>query len=174
MPRTLRKSTPPVLSGDGGTVQEQSVFIERRVDGQLTARRGEVQCDVHVRMCFPWSEPGRFLSLRNADGEEFVLVADPAGLNESSRHALEDALAEAGFVFTLSAVLDIEEEVELRQWHVRTEQGARTFQTKLDDWPRRLPDGGLLIRDVNGDLYRLDDPARLDRRSRSLLWAFID
>jgi hypothetical protein len=37
-----------------------------------------------------------------------------------------------------------------------------------------LPKGGLLIRDVAGDLYRLPDPKTLDRKSRELLWAFVD
>jgi hypothetical protein len=34
--------------------------------------------------------------------------------------------------------------------------------------------GGLLIRDVAGDLYHLAEPAKLDKRSRELLWAFVD
>ena len=37
-----------------------------------------------------------------------------------------------------------------------------------------LPGGGLLIRDVGGDLYRLADPKGMDRASRELLWAFVD
>jgi hypothetical protein len=57
---------------------------------------------------------------------------------------------------------------------VRTSQGDRSFQTRLDDWPRRLPDGGLLIRDITGDLYRIADVACLDGKSRALLWAFVD
>lgn len=170
MPSTLRRNRP--LPDNAAT--HPSLSIERRADGQLMARRGDACCAVNVRRCFPWSEPGRFLSLRDAEGEEFAFVRDPADLDGESRRALEDALAEAGFVFDLRAVLEIEEEVELRQWRVQTDQGTRTFQTRLDDWPRRLPDGGLLIRDVCGDLYRLDDPRRLDRRSRSLLWAFVD
>jgi hypothetical protein len=56
----------------------------------------------------------------------------------------------------------------------RNHQGARRFQTRLDDWPRRLPDGGVLIRDVSGDFYRVADAAQLDRTSRALLWAFVD
>jgi hypothetical protein len=71
-------------------------------------------------------------------------------------------------------VLAIEEEVEIRHWTVETVHGPRTFQTHLDAWPRTLPMGGLLIRDVAGDLYRLADPASLDRKSRELLWAFVD
>jgi hypothetical protein len=57
---------------------------------------------------------------------------------------------------------------------VHTAQGNRSFQTRLDDWPRQLPDGTLLIRDVAGDLYRLVASEQLDRRSRTLLWSFID
>jgi len=129
---------------------------------------------VWVRRCFPWSEPGHYLSLRDGDEEEFALVRDPAELDAASRAALETALALAGFVFEITRVLEIEEEVEIRRWRVETRQGARLFQTRLDDWPRTLPHGGLLIRDVTGDLYHLGRPADLDRTSRALLWAFVD
>lgn len=37
-----------------------------------------------------------------------------------------------------------------------------------------MPGGGLLIRDVMGDLYRVADPGRLDRHSQKLLWPFLD
>jgi len=30
------------------------------------------------------------------------------------------------------------------------------------------------IRDVSRGIYRLADPAALDKRSRALLWAFVD
>jgi Domain of unknown function (DUF1854) len=71
-------------------------------------------------------------------------------------------------------VLEVEEEVEIRHWRVETRQGFRTFQTRLDDWPRALPGGGFLIRDVAGDLYHLAAPKAMDQRSRELLWAFVD
>jgi hypothetical protein len=114
------------------------------------------------------------LSLRDSDEEEFALVRDPAELDPRSRAALERALAVAGFVFEVTRVLEIEEEVEIRRWRVETQQGPRTFQTRLDDWPRTLPHGGLLIRDLAGDLYHLGRPEQLDRKSRDLLWAFVD
>ena len=143
-------------------------------DGRLFAVvRGEA-VGVRVRQCFPWSEPGRHLSLRDDEDEEVALVENPAGLGPESRRALEHALAEAGFVLEVVRVVDVEEEVEIRQWTVDTVQGRRSFQTHLDDWPRVLPKGGLLIRDVAGDLYRLPPPSSLDRRSRELLWAFVD
>jgi len=148
--------------------------LEWRSDGSLWASRGDAECPVSVRRCFPWSEPARFLSLRDADEEEFALVRDPAELDPRSRAALEMALAVAGFVFEVTRVLEIGEEVEIRRWRVETRQGPRVFQTRLDDWPRALPHGGLLIRDLAGDLYHLAAPEHLDRHSRELLWAFVD
>lgn len=136
------------------------------VDGEAVA--------VRLRQCFPWSEPHRHLSLRDDDDEEVALVEDPATLPTESRQALEQALAEAGFVLEVTRVLSIDEEVEIRQWNVETKHGPRSFQTHLDDWPRALPMGGLLIRDVAGDLYLLADPLGMDRRSKELLWAFVD
>ena len=140
--------------------------LEQRSDGRLWAIRGDEERAVWVRRCFPWSEPGRYLSLRDSDEEEFALVRDPAELDAASRAALETALAVAGFVFEITRVLEIEEEVEIRRWRVETRQGPRSFQTRLDDWPRTLPHGGLLIRDVTGDLYHLGRPAALSTAAR--------
>ena len=143
-------------------------------DGRLLARVAGKWVAVRLRQCFPWSEPGRHVSLRDDGDEEFALVDDPAALPPESRRALERALAEAGFVLEVTHVLSIEEEVEIRQWTVETKHGKRSFQTHLDDWPRTLPMGGLLIRDVAGDLYRLPPAETMDARSREVLWAFVD
>jgi len=148
--------------------------LERRADGRVWAIRGDAERAVWVRRCFPWSEPGRFLSLRDDDEEEFALVADVGELDAASRRVLEESLLAAGFVFEVTRVLAIDEEVEIRHWRVETRQGSRSFQTRLDDWPRMLPHGGLLVRDVAGDLYHLAEPQALDKKSRALLWAFVD
>jgi hypothetical protein len=148
--------------------------LERRADGFLWAVKGDVETPVTVRRCFPWSEPYQHLSLRDKDDNEVAMVRHPAELDEPSRVALEEAVREAGFAFVVTRVIEVEEEVELRHWQVETEQGARSFQTRLDDWPRQLPGGGFLIRDVGGDLYRLENPSDLDKKSRELLWSFVD
>jgi hypothetical protein len=143
-------------------------------DGRLLVLIDSVRVPVRLRQCFPWSQPSQHLSLRNDEDREVAIVDDPAELEPESRQALEHALAEAGFVLEVTRVLDIVEEVEIRQWTVETQQGHRLFQTHLDDWPRTLPNGGILIRDVAGDLYRLATPSTMDKRSRELLWAFVD
>ena len=160
------------LTPEPSTESELSLRISP--DGRLLARLGGRSVTVRLRQCFPWSEPGRHVSLRDDGDDEVALVDDPASLPPESRRALQRALAEAGFVLEVTRVLEIEEEVEIRQWTVDTKHGKRSFQTHLDDWPRVLPMGGLLIRDVAGDLYRLPAPQTLDARSRELLWAFVD
>ena len=164
-------STTVELEGAEGA---GTLVLRHAGDGRLVAVAGGRAVPVRLRQCFPWSEPSRHLSLRDDEDDEVALVEDPAALPAESRRALERALAEAGFVLEVVRVLDIEEEVEIRQWTVETRHGRRSFQTHLDDWPRVLPMGGLLIRDVAGDLYRLADPRGMDRRSRELLWAFVD
>jgi uncharacterized protein DUF1854 len=143
-------------------------------DGRLVVLVDGDPVPVRLRQCFPWSEPGLHLSLRDDEDREVAIVDDPAELDPESRQAIEQALAEAGFVLEVTRVLDIDEEVEIRQWTVETRQGRRSFQTHLDDWPRALPNGGILIRDVAGDLYRLAAPSKMDKKSRELLWAFVD
>jgi hypothetical protein len=155
--------------------EEESAAIRLRTasDGRLIAFTERGSVSVRVRQCFPWSEPHRHLSLRDIEDREVALIEDPATLGTVSREALERALAEAGFVLEVTRVVSIEEEVEIRQWEVETRHGDRSFQTHLDDWPRQLPGGGLLIKDVAGDLYRLT-VTELDKHSRDLLWAFVD
>ncbi len=147
--------------------------LELGADGRLRAGIMGNTRAVVVRRCFPWSEPGRYISLRDADQAEVALVRDPADLAPASRQALGLAMTEAGFVFEVTRVIEVEEEVEIRHWQVDTRQGLRSFQTRLDDWPRALPGGGFLIRDVAGDLYRLPEPEVMDGKSRELLWAFV-
>ncbi len=146
----------------------------RGSDGQLWARTAERSCSVRPVRCFPWSQPGRFISLRDREDEEVALVRDIGDLPYTGQRALGTALLEAGFVLVIGAVLDVEEEIEIRTFRVRTLQGERSFQTLRDEWPREMPGGGILIRDVAGDLYLVPKPADLDARSRRLLWAFLD
>ncbi len=159
---------------EGARAGAAGLVLARRADGRLSAVTDGVESVVWVRQAFPWTERGRFLSLRNHDEDEVALVEDPRVLDPGSRRALEEALVLAGFVLEVTRVLAVVEEVEVRHWRVETRHGPRSFQTRLDDWPRDLPGGGLLIRDVAGDLYHISRPAELDKGSRALLWAFVD
>jgi hypothetical protein len=55
--------------------------------------------------------------------------------------------------------------------HCRTRSGSESIGGAAAVW---LIASSLLIRDVTGDFYRIRDPGALDRKSRALLWAFVD
>jgi hypothetical protein len=153
---------------------EAAPRFEQRSDGQLWVRVGERCEPVVVVRCFPWSVSQRFISLRDTDDNEVAFVEDPAALDPESRAALDESLACVDFAFEIIEIRSCEEEVEIRTWEVETRQGRRRFQTRRDEWPREIPGGALLIRDVAGDLFVVREPEKLDRRSQSLLWAFVD
>ena len=160
--------------GEDTMERSNGLRVERRDDGQLWAVQDGTATPVWVRRCFPWSEPTRYVSLRDEEKNEFALIPDVCDLEPASRTAMEGALAEAGFVMEVERIEAVDEEIEIRVWKVDTRQGARSFQTRLDDWPREVPGGGYVIRDVAGDLYYISTPSELDAHSRELLWAYVE
>lgn len=142
--------------------------------GRLTAwREGEDAVLVRPVKCFPLSEPGRYLSLRDDKNVEIAFIGDAAQLDAASAAALQEALTAGSFTFTVTVVEEIQTDFELRVWRVQTAAGPRQFQTALDVWPRNVDDGGYLVEDVFGDLYRFPPLDKLDRDSAKRLWAMV-
>jgi hypothetical protein len=148
--------------------------LEKRRDGRLWALLAERAVPVRLRRCFPWTFPERYISLQTEQNEELAFIGDPRDLDAASQAALSQALSEVGFVFLIQRVYSVEEDFELRCFKVETPQGPRAFQTALDAWPRETPDGGLLIEDVAGDVFRIENPDELDPKSRELVWELVD
>ena len=165
---------PPSAQSLATTRAAEPLRLERQPDGRLAARTADGTTPVRPVRCFPWSGPATFVSLRDDADREVALVADPAELEPASRALLEEALAHAGFVLRVTRILSIVDELEVRVWRVDTQAGSRLLQTARDEWPRPLPSGDLLLRDVAGDLYLLPSPSSLDPASRLLVWPFTD
>src|SRR2546422_3156249 len=128
--RVVRRTETAAASAPAGMLT-----LEIRPDGRLWAVQGggEDAGPVWVRRSFPWSEPSRFLSLRDDDDQEVALVQEPAELDAASRHALEQAMREAGFVLEVTRVLEIEEEIEIRHWREVIPPGALALSSALLD-----------------------------------------
>jgi hypothetical protein len=139
----------------------------------LWLTRGDLRVRVRPVRCFPWSSPAELISLRDENDREELLVERPSDLDPTSARALQTALLAAGFVLDIERVDSIEEDYEMRIWHTETRHGKRTFQTKLDEWPWASPDGGHLVRDLAGDLFRLPPLETLDEKTRRQLWAYV-
>jgi hypothetical protein len=160
--------------GDRPVAPTTRLKIELGKDGQLYVYKNDIPIPIKVSCCFPWTQPNKYISLRDKDDVEIALIDSLDDLDKESRLLIEQALAEVGFVLEVERIEFMEEDFEIRNWKVVTKHGERTFQTKLDDWPRPVPGGGLLIRDVSSDLFYIPNPKSLDEKSRKILWAFLD
>ena len=153
---------------------QTDLAVRRTDDGRLFVHADDGPAPVSLRPCFPWSFPSRYLSLRDKDNRELLLVERIEDLDTESQQALRQALIDSRFTLEITCIHSIDRHFELRNWKVDTTHGPRTFQIKVDDWPRALPGGGIAISDLAGDLYTIEDRDKLDPRSRKLLFAFAD
>ncbi|MDZ7290192.1 MAG: DUF1854 domain-containing protein [candidate division KSB1 bacterium] len=153
--------------------------LSRRADGRLVLRQknetGEtVETPVQVACCFPWSRPHEFISLRDDKGKEQLLLENLQPLDATTRELIEDELAERNFLPRITGIEAITDEMELFHWKVRTTAGPRSFLTRRSDYPRKLTNGDVLIKDVSNDLYLIPNPKGLDAKSVKLLWVYLD
>lgn len=155
-------------NNDQNLTMEPPPEIRRDSDGALQLIRKGKPIAVMLRPCFPWSASTRFISLRENENKE-VYLNRLEDLDDASRRAVEASLAESTFTLEITAIKKIKKEFELLLWTVETKQGALRFQTKLDDWPRNLADGGIIISDLAGDIYYITNPDTLDRKSARLI-----
>jgi hypothetical protein len=153
---------------------ERTFRLEETIGGGVVALRDGKRTRVRAVPCFPWSDPMKHISLRDDEDKEIAFVSNLDEIDIDSRQALLKALAEASFVLEITKIDSIEEEFEIRNWEVATRQGSCSFQTKMTDWPRRLSNGEVLIRDVSGNLFFIERPEKMDKKSRKLLWALAD
>lgn len=137
------------------------------IDG---AKRTAVVC----KPCFPWSSPGTFISLIDSDGKTQKIVESLSDLSDRENEALVKAMTLSGFLFEITQIFEIEEEFELRHWHVETNQGMRTFQTAIENWPRPLAAETFLVEDIGGDLYLLRRSIFCQQKARSTFEALLD
>ncbi|MEO0336102.1 MAG: DUF1854 domain-containing protein [Pseudomonadota bacterium] len=143
-------------------------------EGQLVFVKGETKTTALAKPCFPWSQPFEKISIRDLESNELAFVAKVEGLETESKAALLSALKEACFYFAITKIEAIDEDFELRTWSVETQQGTRRFQTKLNAWPSQVGENRYIVRDVNKDLYVVEDVATLDAKSQKLFWPLSD
>jgi len=156
------------------TTWHAGVALRLDVFGRLLVVDGDKHTAVRVQLCFPWTDPARFFSLRDIDDKELFLIEEPTQLDTASQTALLEAVQQVRFVFEITKVHEVTQDHELRLWRVDTEQGPRRFQTKLDDWPRRVSGHAWMIRDVGGDLYFISQIQQMDTESITILSAYLD
>lgn len=124
---------------------------------------------VHVVRCLPLTEPDRFLSLQDEEGEEIGIIEDPSGLDPDSLRVVEEELDLGYLNAEVRRILKVIPRQGLVSWEVDTDLGPRTVYIKDRSDIRPLPDGRIILTDVYGAKYQIPALEQLDEQSRSWL-----
>ena len=165
MSETANNPTPP-LPPNG------PVRLERNGRGGLTAHipgRDEAAEKVGVARCFPWSLEEEYISVRDSDGRELILLKTLDGLDAETVALIEQELRERFFVPKIHQVVNHSAEFGIISITAETDRGQVDFQIRDREDVRLLPGSRAVFRDVDGNVYEVPDLTALDAASRKHL-----
>jgi len=125
--------------------------------------------DVRLRRAFPWSGPGKFISIRTHEGKEILLIDDLASLQLDLRTLVEKTLADTSFIPRILSVDRVDTQFGYQEWSVQTDRGPASFRVQEREDIRFLGDGRFRIKDADGNIYELPDSSSLDAASQKEL-----
>lgn len=143
--------------------------------GRLTLKRpgqDDVE-DVRIRRAFPWSHPNRYISIRDSQGRELLLIEDLAELEDSARRMIDRTLGETVFVPRVTRVDAVDLRFGYQQWKVQTDRGPIEFRVQEREDIRFLADGRFSLKDADGNVYEMPRLEDLDDHSRRAVEALV-
>ena len=146
--------------------------ISRDEAGRLVARlagQEQLVVDARVARCFPWSHPGKYLSVLDKDGKEVALLSSLDALDAGSRKIVEAELQDKVFYPKIKRVISCKREFGMMSITVDTDRGQVTFSLQSREDVRVLSASRALFRDPDGNMYELADIEALDAASRKYL-----
>ena len=149
--------------------------LSRNPTGRLvcTLADGAEHANVVPVRAFPLAAPDEGLSILNQAGHEIVWIDRLSDLASDTRKLLEEELASREFMPEIARIEAVSSFATPSTWTVTTDRGTTAFVLRGEEDIRRLADGGLLIADNHGILYRIRDRSALDRGSRRILGRFL-
>ncbi len=145
--------------------------IERGTDSRLRLRLddGRVWEGIVPVATFPYSHRDEFIRFNDSEGREIGLLEHIALLEPASRAVLEEELERRYFVPEIQRIHRLRSRHGVLDITATTDRGPRRFEVASRDDIRAQPDGQVLIRDADGNRYRISNYHLLDPLSRRLL-----
>lgn len=158
-----------------GPMPREAWTLARDAHGRLvlTQPDGTVHEGVVPVRAFPIAAPDDGIAMIGADGHECAWIDRLPDLDEPQRTLVADELARREFMPLIARLVAVSTFSTPSTWSVDTDRGRCDLILKGEEDLRRLPDGGLLVTDNHGVVYRIRELAALDRASRRLLDRFL-
>ncbi len=144
--------------------------LSRESDGSLTTlANGRTHVNATVVRAAPLSDPGRYISVLDANGEEICLITDPSELDEEARSVLRADLDRRYLTFAVRRINALRVEPGSSYVDLDTDQGRRDVVLQDADECVRMFGRRLLLVDVDGNRFEIPDMHELDRRSAKMI-----
>lgn len=131
----------------------------------------KIYTNVIPKKPFPFSRPFMVI-FYTSDEVEIGILKDYRKMDNRSRELLEKVLNRIYFMPIITKILKIDFSGGKYRWIVKTDKGKVEFETK-GSCVRVLNNGVIIIKDIHGNVYKVENPFKLDAKSLSLLSAFI-
>jgi len=152
-------------------IDGKEIRIERE-GGTLVAEltgRGRLRV-AELLKCFPLTDPERYISLRDENGQELGILREIASLDEKSRMIVQEELAKRYFMPIIRRVTSVKETGGAIEIEAVTDKGNRTIQLAgRGEAINEIQPGRIILTDVSGNLYEISDYTSMDIRSVRLL-----
>ncbi len=129
---------------------------------------------VYFHRCFPFDTPDEYISVLNKDGREYGIILDLNKLCENSQAIIRKELDRKYLCPTIKRIVSLKDKLDFSFWSVETDRGVLEFSTH-DTYRNIAKAGGniLIITDVDGNRYRIDDYEQLDKKSYKKIELYI-
>ena len=127
---------------------------------------------VVILRSFPVTNPNEFLSVREPDskkqgrGKEIGMIRHMSDFDEATQKLFEEELDRRYFTPELQKITSVKDKFGYLYWDVLTTAGHVTFVLNNPfSNIRILEDGRILINDIDGNVFQISDPKKLDPAS---------
>ena len=127
---------------------------------------------VVILRSFPVTNPNEFLSVREPDskkqgrGKEIGMIRHMSDFDEATQKLFMEELDRSYFTPELQKITSVKDKFGYLYWDVITTAGHVTFVLNNPfSNIRILEDGRILINDIDGNVFQITDPSKLDPAS---------
>lgn len=167
----LTKDNARIFIGDGGLTAME--FVNHKGEKELVGR-------VVICRCFPMTNPDEFLSVREPDsktggrGRELGMIRRLTDMDEESAGAINSELGIRYFFPEILSVASVKSRFGYFYWKAKTTSGDISFVVN-NPFANIcvLEDGRMLIKDIEGNIFVIPDPKKLDAASRKLVEIYL-
>src|SRR5262245_55186443 len=136
---------------------------------KLCLRYEERYEPVKVVRALPLTDPERYISFQDEEGEEIGVLEEIQALEREAQTILREELDLVYLKAEVKGIRKVDPRQGLISWDLDTSLGPRTIYLKDRSDIRPLPDGRIILTDVHGAKYQIPPVEQLDDRSRSWL-----